>query len=324
MKIKNSWIFSIILAALLISSITLGILYGAVKIDLFEMTAIEKNIFFDVRLPRVLLAGLVGSALALSGVLFQYVMKNPLADSFTTGVSASSAMGAVLAILIGFTVFIPVFSLASGLLGLYLVYKISSYRSVVRPITMLLAGIVLSTFSSATISFIKFLSDDSVSSIVFWLMGGFQAATNNRVMLLFLVVCGTFIMLKREYLCLDLLCFDDSTASSSGVDVSRLRKKLFFFAALLTSFSVAYAGIIGFVGLIIPHILRLTHMVEASRLVPNSMLGGASFMIITDLVARSLLTEGQELPVGIITSAIGGLFFFYLLIKRKKELYYFD
>ncbi len=315
-------LFSLIL--LLVFIVVLATLKGAVRIDLLHMTDTERDILFFVRLPRVLLSGLVGSALALSGLLFQYVMKNPLADSFTTGVSASSAMGAVVAILLGLGVLIPLFALAGGIAGLVIVYRISSVRGRVQPITMLLAGIVLSTFSSATISFMKFLSDDAVSSIIFWLMGGFQDASLKKVFALSMVVLSSFLLVKRRYLALDILSFDDTTALSSGIKVDRLRKEAFFLAALLTAFSVGYAGIIGFVGLIVPHVIRLMKFVKASELVPLSILAGAVFMIFNDLVSRTLLAEGQELPVGIITSSIGGLFFLYLLIKRKRELYYFD
>ncbi|NOZ70145.1 MAG: iron ABC transporter permease [Deferribacteres bacterium] len=314
----------LVLPAALVLAFIAAISTGAVKIDLFSMSEMDRNILFDVRLPRVLLAGLVGAALALSGVLFQYVMKNPLADSFTTGVSASSAMGAVIAIMLGLMPYIPLFALAGGISGLYLVYRIASYRGRIQPITMLLAGIVLSTFASATISFMKFLSDDAVSSIIFWLMGGFQAATPLKDLILFAVICLSFLSVRGDYLKLDILCFDDTTASSTGVDVNRLRKKLFFAAALLTAFSVGYAGIIGFVGLIIPHILRLGNLVRASYLLPASLTGGAAFMMATDLVARTILQGGQELPVGVITSSIGGVFFLYLLIKRRKELFYFN
>ncbi len=314
----------ILLVALLLGITVLATLKGAVSINLLHMTDTERDILFFVRLPRVLLSGLVGSALALSGLLFQYVMKNPLADSFTTGVSASSAMGAVVAIMLGLGVLIPVFALAGGITGLVIVYRISSVKGRVQPITMLLAGIVLSTFSSATISFMKFLSDDAVSSIIFWLMGGFQDASLRKVAALFVVVTGSFIAVRRHYLGLDILSFDDTTALSSGLRVDRLRKEAFFLAALLTAFSVGYAGIIGFVGLIVPHVIRLMKFVKASELVPLSVLAGAVFMIFNDLISRTLLSEGQELPVGIITSSLGGLFFLYLLIKRKRELYYFD
>lgn len=309
---------------LLAAAIAIALSKGAVDIKFFEMSDIEREILFFVRGPRVFLAGLVGAGLALSGALFQYVMKNPLADSFTTGVSSSSAMGAVLAIMIGAIYLIPIFALVCGLTGLYAVYKISSIRGRVQPITMLLAGIVIHTFAASVIGLMKFLSDDAVSSIIFWLMGGFQAASKENTLIMSAVLLVSIVIVRREYLGLDIISFDDTTAVSSGVNVDRLRSKAFFIAALLTAVGVGYAGIIGFVGLIIPHTVRLIGFVKASELIPISLFSGAFFMIVSDLVARTLLTDGRELSVGIITSFIGGLFFFYLLIKRKKELFYFD
>ncbi len=302
----------------------IALMNGAVEIDLMNPTPIQKEILLSVRAPRVLLAGLVGASLAFSGALFQYVMKNPLADSFTTGVSSSSAMGAVLAIMAGVVGLIPFFSLTSGLIGLYAVYRISSVKGSVRPITMLLAGIVIHTFAAAVISLMKFLSDDSVSSIIFWLMGGFQAASLTNTLIMAITLLFSILVLYREFLSLDIISFDDTTAVSSGVDVNKLRRKVFFIAALLTAISVGYAGIIGFVGLIIPHLARMLRLIKASDLIPVSLLFGAAFMISSDLVARTALSDGRELSVGIITSFVGGLFFLYLLIKRKRELDYFD
>ncbi|MBU3916903.1 iron ABC transporter permease, partial [bacterium] len=302
----------------------LAISIGAVKIDIFKLTEIGQEILIHVRGPRVLLAALTGAALSFSGALFQYVMKNPLASSFTTGVSSSSAVGAVLAIMLGLGSLIPVFALAGGLTGLYAVYRISSVQGRVQPITMLLAGIVIHTFAASVISLMKFLSDDSVASIVFWLMGGFQAASVTNTSIMAVVLVFSCVVMRKEFLSLDIISFDDITAVSSGVNVDRLRQKAFFIAALLTAVSVGYAGIIGFVGLIIPHIIRLMKFVKASELIPLSLFVGAIFMVFNDLVARSVLTDGQELSVGIITSFIGGLFFLYLLIKRKKELFQFD
>ncbi len=302
----------------------LALRYGAVTIDPFHLTPLTKEILLSVRLPRVALAALEGAALSLSGLLFQYVMKNPLADSFTTGVSSSAALGGVVAILLGLGRLLPFFALASGLLGLYVVYHIASYRGHVQPLTMLLAGIVINTFASAVISLLKYISDDSVTSIVFWLMGGFQWASWSRDALLFCALLVSFGALWRKALALDVLCFDDETAASSGLDLSRLRRRLFFWATLLSTISVAYAGIIGFVGLIVPHLLRLAGFVRAKELLPLSLIFGAFFMTLNDLLARTILAQGQELPVGIITAALGGFFFLNLLLKKKKELFYFD
>lgn len=314
----------LLLTGILLIVFLMSISMGSIKINPFDMTEMERSIIWQIRLPRVLMAGLVGASLSLSGVLFQYVMKNPLADSFTTGVSSSSAVGAVLAILIGLKNLIPFFALLGGLSGLYLVYNIASYRGRIQPITMLLAGIVLTTFASSAISFMKLVSDDGVSSIIFWLMGGFQSSSYIKVFSLFLVIFLSFFIVRIDYLRLDIICFDDATACTSGIDIDRIRKKLFFIAALLSAFSVGYAGIIGFVGLIIPHLIRLCGLIRAEVLIPASLFIGASFMMTADLIARIILKEGQELPVGIITSMLGGMFFMYLLMKRKKELYYFN
>ncbi len=302
----------------------LAVTIGAVDIDIFNLTLIGRELLVYVSAPRVILASFKGATLTFSGALFQYIMKNPLASSFTTGVSSSSAVGAVLAIMLGLGTLIPLFALAGGLTGLYAVYRISSIKGRVQPITMLLAGIVIHTFAAAVISLMKFLSDDSVASIVFWLMGGFQAASLTNTSIMAIVLAFSCIAMRKEFLSLDIISFDDVTAVSSGVNVDKLRQKAFFIATLLTAVSVGYAGIIGFVGLIIPHIIRLMKFVKASELIPLSLFAGAIFMVFNDLVARSILTEGQELSVGIITSFIGGLFFLYLLIKRKKELFQFD
>ncbi len=302
----------------------LALSYGAAHFNLWHLSSLEREILLQVRLPRVLLAALCGAALSLSGLLFQYVMKNPLADSFTTGVSASAAMGGVLALLFGLGRVLPIAALASGLLGLLVVYRIASFRGRIQPITMLLAGIVINTFASAVISLVKYLSDDSVSSIVFWLMGGFQWASYSRVAVLAGALTFSSILLSRHLLALDLLGFDDETATTSGLDLFSLRRLLFFLATLLTAFCVSYAGIIGFVGLIVPHLLRLSGFFKARELLPLSLLFGAVFMMGNDLLARVLLPEGQELPVGIITSTVGGLFFLHLLVQKKRELYGLD
>ncbi len=314
----------LILSLFQIMLMILALRYGTVSLDIFHLTPLTREILFSVRLPRICLAALEGASLALSGLLFQYVMKNPLADSFTTGVSSSAALGGVIAILLGVGNLLPVFTLASGLLGLYVVYHIASHQGRVQPLTMLLAGIVINTFASALISLIKYLSDDSVTSIVFWLMGSFQWASWSRNAVLLATLLLAFFFLHRQTLALDILCFDDETALSSGLNLNRLRWTLFFWATLLSAVSVSYAGIIGFVGLIVPHLLRLAGFVRARELLPLSLLFGASFMTLNDLLARTILPQGQELPIGIITAALGGAFFLNLLLKKKRELLYLD
>ncbi len=299
----------------------LSITKGAVSLNLFHLSPIQKEILISVRIPRVILSAEVGSALVIAGTLFQYVLQNPLADSFTTGASSASALGAVIAIALGLTQLLLPFALAFSLMSLILVYKLASFKGKLSPVTVLLAGIIISTFSSAAISLIKFLSQDSVTSIVFWLMGGFQNASFTKDLILFVILIIVFLRLYKIALAIDILSFDEQTAISSGVNVYFLRKELLFHGALLTAVCVAFSGIIGFVGLIIPHILRLLKHYQARSLFVQGIISGASFMMLADLLSRILLKGGEELPVGVLTSTIGGIFFMYLLVQKKSSLY---
>ena len=312
------------LTGCLLISFLLGVIKGAVPIHILHPSVVEKNILLSVRIPRVIMAGEVGACLVVAGILFQYVMQNPLADSFTTGASSSSALGAVIAIVIGANCLILPLSVGFCLLGLIIVYKISSYQGKLSPLTLLLAGIVISTFSSALISLLKFASEESITSIVFWLMGGLQNATLKKDLILLVVLFAVLIRLNSLSLSIDLMAFDDETAISSGVNIYRLRKELMFYGALLTGVCVAFSGIIGFVGLIVPHILRLAKVLKAKELLLTGALSGASFLIIADLVSRIALKGGEELPIGILTSSIGGVFFLYLLVQNRKRLYQWD
>ncbi len=308
---------------LLLLSLALGLRFGAVELA-WPLKGVAREIFWEVRVPRVLLAALVGVSLSVSGLFFQYVMQNPLADAFTTGAAASSALGAVLALFVGAAALMLPAALLAALLGLLVVFRVASIRGRLLPVSMILAGIVVSTFSSAAISFLKFLSEDAVASIVFWLMGGFQNASWEKVALLGSVVLVSLLVLWPRSLALDLMAFDDETARTSGLNIDRLRKELLFLGALLTAVSVSFAGIIGFVGLIVPHVLRLLGLYQAKKLLVFSCLLGAVFMINTDLLSRVVLAGGEELPVGVFTSLLGGVFFLYLLLKRKRELYVLD
>ena len=302
----------------------LAIVKGAVPIDLLHLTPVQKDILLSVRIPRIILSAEIGSALVIAGTLFQYVLQNPLADSFTTGASSASALGAVIAIALGLTQLLLPFSLAFALLSLAVVYKLASFKGKLSPVTVLLAGIIISTFSSATISFIKFLSQDSVTSIVFWLMGSFQNASYTKDFILFAILIPVLIRLYKLSLAIDILSFDEQTAMSSGVNVYLLRKELLFHGALLTAVCVAFSGIIGFVGLIVPHILRFFKHYQAKSLFIQGTIAGASFMMLADLLSRVLLKGGEELPVGVLTSTIGGIFFLYVLMQRKKEFYQWE
>ncbi len=286
-----------------------------------------RYIVVHVRLARVCLALAVGGSLALAGAVYQGVLLNPLADPFTLGVSTGAAFGASLAILTGWAGVsfsglsaLPAAAFAGALCALYLVYLLGRMDGRIHPTTLVLAGIIVSTFLSACISLLKSLNEDSVSTIVFWIMGSLSGKSWVHALLVlpYLAAGGAAIFFyARE---LDLLSLGDVQAQQLGVDVQKVRIRLLLAASLLTAAAVSVSGVIGFVGLVVPHLVRLTIGPEHRRLLPVALLGGGMLVLISDTLARSILPDGEELPVGVVTSILGGPFFCYLLLHRKKYL----
>ena len=286
-----------------------------------------RYIVIHVRLARIVLSLAVGGALALAGAVYQGVLLNPLADPFTLGVSTGAAFGASLAIiagvggihLLGISA-LPVAAFAGALMALYLVYVLGRMDGRIHVTTLVLAGIIVSTFLSACISLIKSLHEDSVSTIVFWIMGSLSGKSWTHVFLVlpYLVLGGAVIFwYMRE---LDLLSLGDIQAQHLGVDVQRMRFYLLLASSLITAAAVAVSGVIGFVGLVVPHLVRLAIGPRHRRLLPAVLLLGGLLVLISDTIARSLLSTGEELPVGVVTAILGGPFFCYLLLHRKKYL----
>jgi len=286
-----------------------------------------RYIVIHVRLARIVLALEVGGALALAGAVYQGVLLNPLADPFTLGVSTGAAFGASLAIiagvggihLLGISA-LPAAAFAGALTALYLVYLLGRMDGRIHVTTLVLAGIIVSTFLSACISLIKSLNEDSVSTIVFWIMGSLSGKSWTHVLLVlpYLVLGGGVIFwYVRE---LDLLSLGDIQAQHLGVDVQRMRFFLLLASSLITAAAVAVSGVIGFVGLVVPHLVRLAIGPQHRRLLPAVALLGGLLVLVSDTIARSLLATGEELPVGVVTAILGGPFFCYLLLHRKKYL----
>lgn len=286
-----------------------------------------RYIVVHVRLARICLALLVGAALAVAGVVYQGVLLNPLADPFTLGVSSGAAFAAALAILLGWGS-LPLFGLSAlplvafcgALLALYLVYLLGRLDGRVHPTTLVLAGIIVSTFLSAWISLLKSLNQDSISTIVLWIMGSLSGKSWVHVLLLtpyVLIGMAVVLFYARE---LDLFSLGDIQAQQLGVDVPRTRFVLLFAASLMTAAAVSVSGIIGFVGLVVPHLVRLVLGPLHRRLLPTAIVFGGVLMLIADTIARSLLPRGEELPVGVVTAILGGPFFCYLLLRRKKTV----
>jgi iron complex transport system permease protein len=314
--------------ALALAGFLLSILTGPVKTtpgDLLRFIRdpgrVEAAIFIDLRLSRAVLAFLVGAALALAGAILQGYFRNPMADPFVVGVSSGASLGAVLAASLGFEAAAFGFSgpgllaFISGLGIVSLVYVLSMRRGGFKVETVLLTGIAAGALASALTSFFLFMRSDSYDQAVFWLLGSFQLAEWGQVASVgpwFVACLAAAIWLARD---LDLLALGDEAAQALGCPVGRVRKAFLAMSALLAALSVAVSGIIGFVGLVVPHWVRILIGPAHRPLFAASALAGGTFLLYCDLIARNLLAA--ELPIGVITAAVGAPFFLYLLHKKR-------
>jgi iron complex transport system permease protein len=288
----------------------------------------EANIFWDLRLPRVLVAAIAGAGLAAAGMAFQAMFRNPLATPYTLGVSAGASLGAAVYFSLGLSVSVlgvsgaSLMALAGAGLSIGLVYGLTRAARGLSTATLLLAGIAVNFFFSSLILFMQYLADFTQSfRIVRWLMGELTVVGLEPVFnLLPFVVSGTAIIV---YLVpeLDLLMLGDDIASSRGVNVERTRTALFLAASLMVGGVVAVCGPIGFVGIMVPHICRLLIGADHRHLAPASILFGAAFLVICDTLARTVIAPA-EMPVGVITALLGGPFFLWLLLRSagRREL----
>ncbi|SDJ78805.1 iron complex transport system permease protein [Ferrimonas sediminum] len=299
-----------------------AMLAGPQWLDPLSLSPLQRDILLELRLPRVLFAALIGAMLGLSGSVYQLTLKNPLADSFTTGAASSSALGAVLAIALGVPGYwVSVCAFATGMAGLVLVYRMSQHRGRINPVTMILAGVVMNIIASAVISFAKYYFEDSLNAIVYWLMGGIFLVSWDRLALCAGLLALTYLFLSRRAVALNLLALDEASAQSLGVNVQRLRASAFVLSTLLVAVAVSFSGIIGFVGLIVPHVARSLFGSDMNNNLFYSAVMGSGLLVVSDAVSRVVIPGGAELPVGIITAVVGGGFFFYLLHTRRGSLW---
>lgn len=281
-----------------------------------------ETIVIDVRLPRLLVAGVVGAALAYSGAAYQGVFRNPLADPYLLGVASGAALGASIAIVSPLESgsyefgWVPLLAFAGASLAVLLAYAFAQVGRTVSNTSLILAGIAISSVASAITSFILLTGGDRAQPILSFLFGSFNTATWERltVGVPYLAV-GTLVIALHSRL-LNVLQLDEEQAAQLGVDVARSKLILLGAASLVAATAVAMAGVIGFVGLVIPHVTRMVFGGDYRRVLPLAALLGASFLIGTDVLARTLLRP-QEVPVGIVTAMVGGPFFLYLLRVRR-------
>lgn len=318
--------------AVLVLALALGPLVGPTRVDLrralADPTSPDHDIVFGARLPRTLFAAVAGAFLAASGVSFQAVLRNPLASPFTLGVSGGASLGAVLAIRLGWDrgrggiAAVPLAALAGALAVVCLVGGLSRARRTLSPVTLLLAGVTVNFVCSALVLMVHYHADLTQSFVMLrWTMGGLDLLGYEPLLstVPFAVLGLGLVVSTSRYL--NVLSVGEDWARSRGADVRRVMSRQYLGASLLTAAVVAHAGPIGFVGLVVPHTLRVLVGADHRVLLPASLLAGGGFLVACDTAARTVFAP-VELPVGVITALLGGPFFVWLLLARRREVFF--
>lgn len=279
------------------------------------------RLLLDLRLPRIVLALLVGAALSTAGASFQGIFRNPLAEPYLLGVSAGAGLGATIAIvwrpLESLGIYgVPLLAFIGAVLAAFLVYRLATFGGLTGGAALLLSGVAVGSTLTAIMSFVMVSTQNDLHTVITWLMGGLSAATWTKVYITLPVVGAGFLYMMLMSRRMNLLLMGEERARELGIDSQRTRRNLMIVAALTTAAAVAFSGLIGFIGLMVPHIMRLVVGPDHRRLLPASALFGALLLLLADTVARTAMSP-SEIPVGIITAATGGPFFLYLLRSRK-------
>ncbi|PVE14459.1 ABC transporter [Clostridium perfringens] len=343
---KDKKVFiAVLLILLFISSIILGISFGAVDIPPYDvyrvflykvfgikignLDEILNSTLFDiiwgVRMPRVLLGAFAGMALAMVGVIMQATIQNPLGDPYILGLSSGASLGATFSILIGFSGVLSSFGAPLGaflgaLMASIFVYFLARIGGRITPFKMILAGMVISSICSSLTSLIIFLSKDNegIRTVNFWMMGSLAGSEWSNIVLPIAISVIPLIYFFTQYRNLNLMVLGDETSITLGLNIEKHRKIYMILSSLITGVIVSVCGTIGFVGIMIPHIVRLIFGTDHKTLLPFSALVGAIFLIWADVIARCAITN-MELPIGIITSVIGAPFLLWLMVKGTGE-----
>ena len=294
------------------------VLTGAVSNETF------RTILLDIRLPRTALIALVGAALAGSGATYQGLFRNPLADPYLIGVAAGAGLGAILAMSMNWPytmlglLAVPLAAFIASLFTVYLVYTFAHIGRTVPTTNLILAGVAVSSFATSITTFLMLRSTGEVRRAIGWLLGGVSLiGWDVTLALIPYLAIGMTILVLTGY-SLNLLQFGDDQAAQMGLNVRRAKFIIIVAASLVTAAAVSFAGIIGFVGLIVPHVVRIWWGVDYRRLIPLSILGGASVLLFADVLSRIVLAP-QELPVGIVTALAGAPFFLWVLRRAKNQ-----
>lgn len=318
--------------------LVIGLCAGAVRIPpskvLWVLTHVragalmelEGVIIWEMRLPRVLLACLAGAALSVAGAMFQALFRNPMADPYIIGASSGAGLGAVLAMLWSSRAYlgvqgvrvVPVAAFTGALGAVVLAYSLARTKTGVQVLTLLLSGVAVNAFLSAMVSMVIYFAGKRLHEMIVWLMGGFVSASWSDVLLLapYVLVGAALAYLKARDL--NALAFGEETAHITGIDVRRTRLTVVAVASVLTASAVAAGGLIGFVGLVVPHLLRIVGGAEHRYLIPACFFGGGALLVLADTLARVAIAP-TELPVGVITALFGGPFFAWVLRRARAQ-----
>lgn len=340
MKMHKSRLF-IILIIILIFMAIFAMSMGDVKIDFFKTYEIaflkiksllgysynfdstQELIISNIRFPRIVASIFVGAGLAVAGCAYQGIFRNPMADPYILGVSSGATLGATIMIVlnIGFSILgmtmVTFGSFLGALITTLVVYLLASNNKKIDTSNLLLSGVALSFFLSSIVSLIIVFSEENVARIIFWTMGNLSGASYPQLKIIVpSVIIASFLLMfySRQ---LDIVSMNEDVAKTLGIDTNSLKKKIMIICSAIVAVCVSFTGIIGFVGLMVPHIMRSIVGPSHKRLLPFSMVGGSIFLLLADTIARSIV-DSAELPVGAVTALFGAPFFLWLLIKRKR------
>jgi len=328
--IKRLWVVSFSLLLVLLAAMFLGLSLGSshsgIKAVFQNLLGIGPQdpmldtIIWKIRFPRILLATLVGGTLSLGGLVFQAILKNPLAEPYILGISGGSAIGAIIGILMGLLRFPGVSLMAfSGSIGtLLLILVMSSGHTILKKDALLLSGVMVNAFCGAVIMFLVSLTQDArLHNIIFWLMGDLSMVDMPQVGILAAMLLPCFFLVFWFSNSMNLLLMGKEMAQTMGINVKAVTVTLLVATSFMVSTTVSYCGLVGFVGLVVPHLLRLLFGPDHRVLVPACVLGGGAYLVFCDVLARTLPDQG-EMPAGVITAMIGAPLFIYLLKKTRR------
>jgi len=328
--LKRLLIVSLVLLLLLAGAMYLGISIGSTGSNFGDSIrllfagksadSVTEAIIRQIRMPRVMLAALVGAALSLGGLVFQALLRNPLAEPYILGISGGSAIGAIFGIILGFSYFpgVGIMAFTGSLVTLILLLVMSSGQTLLKKDSLLLSGVMVNAFCSAVIMFLVSMTRDArLHNIIFWLMGDLSTADMNRVGVLAAALLPCFIVLFWLSNVMNLLLMGRDMAQTMGVNIKVVTITLLITTSFMVSATVSYCGLIGFVGLVIPHLFRIFLGSDHRILVPACVLGGGAYMVVCDLLAKILPSQG-EMPAGVITALIGAPLFIYLLKRSER------